>query len=228
MYVVEHPNHICTLHALHPVDETAHLSELLKDGIIWFEKLGPTNDAPWLIKELLDLARKCSRPLLHLPSICDDTESFVPLEQTQKLLHDNSSEYDWTPRDEDGAHVFLRFSPAAVLLVRLPYERFADRTADRLCVPLYIQETMTQPICTLSVDPQDLTYAEGHWRECLGGVQANVVEKLTVDVSLEDVNRLVRKCSRPMLLVSHCLPPTYIPRHWLEIATKDLMLCLGG
>ena len=81
---------------------------------------------------------------------------------------------------------------------------------------------MIHPICELSVDPHDLAWAECDWRECLGSVEANVVRNIALEVRMDDASVLVADCSRPMLMVSQCLPPTYIPREWLEKAVSTV------
>jgi hypothetical protein len=94
------------------------------------------------------------------------------------------------------------------------------RLLNKITVPLFIQETMIRPICTLSVDLYDEGYSEHDWRESLGDVEGEVTKPGSVDVPLSVVNDRVRECFRKMLLVSDQMAPKYIPRNWFENAVS--------
>jgi hypothetical protein len=214
IYVIEHPDHVITVYYFSPDCEQEKIGTMMREGILWFEKLGMTiPEGEDIDEELLGMC--CSRPLMPLWHFHNQSQYFMALDHAEQLLA-AGSEYSWmSGRREYGARVSLRFGRVLAELVCLPYDHWRS-PPDRITVPLYIQETMIGPLCALSVDPEDLAYADCDWRECLGSAQANIVEKGIVDVRLDDAFRLVRKCSSPMLLVSHCVPPLYIPRDWLE------------
>lgn len=163
----------------------------------------------------------CSRELIALHHEYNDCEYFLALDAAERLLAGGRSDYSWTSQLASTLRVFLRFSrqPPALELVFRPYDHFDEEHHEIISVPMYIQETMIRPTCTLSIDPDDLTYAECDWRAYLGTVQAPFTGADTVEVCVDDANRLVRRSSRPMLLLSQGLPTTYIPREWLAEAS---------
>jgi hypothetical protein len=222
VYIVEHPDHVCTVYYFEPDEAKQKMEDLRRFGILWFEDLGVVDHHPSRENgELLVFLKKSSRPMLFFDDPSNESFSFMAVDHAKKMLAVDSSNYDWIGRGDSGSHIFVRFGTHSYpALIFRPY-CIGDRQApNKITVPLFIQETMIRPISTLSVDLYDEAYSEYDWRESLGEVEAEVTKPGTVDVPLSVVNDRVRKCSRKMLLVSDQMAPKYIPRNWFENAVS--------
>jgi hypothetical protein len=216
VYAIEHPDHIITLHHFWAGEEKHRIANMTQRGVLWVEKLGMTASPGARTDEQL-VAMHCSRELIPLRNEENDVECFMALDAAERLLVGGGPDYSWLLQS-DCSNAFLRFGPGTAEIVLRPYDHFAGKHTDIVSVPMYIQEAMIHPTCTLSVDPDDLTYAECDWREYLGEVQAHVSGINLVDVRTDLASDLVGRCSRPMLLLSQFLAPMYIPREWLARA----------
>jgi len=150
----------------------------------------------------------CSRPLIPLRHAFNEPWVFMPLDHAEKLLLTGSPDYNGMSQVECGRRVFLRFGSISTEVVCTPYDHCDWRVHDSVTVPMYIQENMIRPICTLSVDPNDLAYAECDWREFLGSVHVNVIGKETVDVRMDDANRLNCRRTKRLRAPSKLINPT--------------------
>jgi hypothetical protein len=226
VYIIEHPDHVCTVHYFKPEEAKQKMKDYLQYGILWFEDLGVMDRHPSRKHaELSVVSTKSSRPMLFFDDPSNDSSFFMAVDHAKKMFAIDSSDYDWSGRVNSVSQIFVRFGTHSYpALIFRPYCMGDWRLLNKITVPFFIQETMIQPICTLSVDLYDEAYSECYWRESLGEVEAEVIKPGCVDVPLSIVNDRVRKCSRKMLLVSDQTAPKYIPSDWLGSAVLDANL----
>jgi hypothetical protein len=220
VYAVEHPNHICDVFFPPITDENIFKKKCLDNGAVWIERLCTVNTSLHEDEEVL-LTRHCSREMISLYHELNGGPHFLPSDVAEKLLETGRSEWGWMQGQSYGPDTVLFFPPHhdPDQIVH-PYDERWLRDARAGTVDLFIQDAMVRPICTLSVDKNDLRHADCDWRECLGTVQANHVGAGSVEVRLDDINVLVRQCSIPMVAMSQCMPPLYIPKKWLARAVR--------
>jgi hypothetical protein len=223
VYLLEHPDHVCTVHYFSPEEEEERMNWMRYLDILRFEKLGVVDHLRNGFDEEVALVQRSSRPMVPLER--NDQRSYMSVDHAKKTLAADSSDYTWMSRRDSGSRVFIRFVPYFYPSLVFRSYCLADyETPKATTVPLFIQETMIRPICSLSIDSDDDTYSEYAWRESLGEVEAEVSHRGTMDVRLSDASDLIRECSRKMLLVSDQMAPKYIPRNWLESADPNLDL----
>jgi hypothetical protein len=220
VYIIEHPDHVCKVHYFSSEEEEERMKTMRRRGILWFEKLGVVDDVRNGYDEEFAFIKTSSRPMLLLNHWLNDGKSFMSVDHAKKMLAADSSDYSWMSRRDSGNHIFIRFAP--YFYPSLVFRSFClgdFEIPKTTTVPLFIQETMIRPICSLSIVSDDDTYSVGDWRESLGEVEAEVNHPGIIDVRLSDASDLIRECSRKMLLVSDQIAPKYIPRGWLESHT---------
>lgn len=160
--------------------------------------------------------------MLLLNHWLNDGNSYVSVDHAKKMAAADSSDYSWMSRRDSGNHTFIRFAPYFYPSLVFRSYCLADYEIPKTTtVPLFIQETIIRPICSLSIVSDDDTYAECDWRKSLGEVAAEVNHPGIIDVRLTDAADLIRECSRKMLLVSDQMAPKYIPRNWLESTVQN-------
>jgi hypothetical protein len=219
VYAVEHPDHICSVHFISVEDEYCVLRKWNKYAL-WTEKLctlgTETPDEQYLLS-------RCSRPMIPMHDDGISQRGYIASDWAQQLLAADQSEWEWVPGEACGPDVVLRFGDSDPELVVRPYDRFDERTRLSTTVDLYIQErTPFGPACTVSLDEWDERYVDGDFREKLGDIDATRIMTGILEVRFDDVNRLVRRCSRPMIPLSTSMPPTYVPYKWLEKAVAKI------
>lgn len=223
VYVVEFANHLCSVCSISNEEEERFKSESRNRGATWTQRLCTTKKDEKNDPEDL-LLRHCSRlmiPLHHDLNVMG--LHFLALDVAQKVLRVERPEWGWTPGQNYGPDIVLRFAPHEdPELIVHPYQFWDDRAIRRAMVDVFIQETMVRPICTVSVHEYDLRRSDGDWRERLGTVPAHRLTPDVVEVRLDDINNLVRQCSRPMVSISQCMPPLYVPREWLAVSVAKL------
>jgi hypothetical protein len=221
VYLMEHPDHVCTVHYFSPEEEEKRLNWMRHLGILRFEKLGVVDHLRNGFDEEVALVQRSSRPMLLLER--NDGRQYMSVDHAKKMLAADSSDYSWMSRRDSGNHAFIRFVPYFYPSLVFRSYCVADYEIPTTTpVRLFIQETMIRPICSLSIVSDDDTYSKGDWRESLGEVEAEVGHPGIIDVRLRDVCDLITECSRKMLLVSDEMAPKYIPRNWLESAVSNL------
>jgi len=225
VYLIEHPDHVCTVHYFPPEEEEKRLNWMRHLGILRFEKLGVVDHLRNGFDEEVALVQRSSRPMLLLEHWLNDGRSYMSVDHAKKMLAADSSDYSWMSGRDSGNHAFIRFVPYFYPSLVFRSYCVADfEIPTTTPVRLFIQETMIRPICSLSIVSDDDTYSKGDWRESLGEVAAEVGHPGIIDVRLSDVSDLITECSRKMLLVSDEMAPKYIPRNWLESAVSNLDL----
>ena len=92
IYVIEHPDHVITVHYLSPDSEKEILGKMLREGILSVEKLGITRPpSDWVDENVLLM--HCGRPLIPLWHWLNDGEYFMTVDHAEKLLAAGGSEY---------------------------------------------------------------------------------------------------------------------------------------
>jgi hypothetical protein len=220
VYAIEHADHLCDVRYISLDREAIFLETLPRQSPIWFERLCTVNSES-THDEIQLLARYCKRRMIPMQNERGvDCYHYLAFEYAQELLCNGRSEWGWVTTNAFGVDTVMRFGRGGdpELVVR-PHIR--DWTPfgpwhDTVTTNVYIQETMVPPACTLSVSGCDPRHAECNWRECLGEVPADVIMHGVFEVRLDDINRIIHESSKPVIALSHCMPPTYIPKEWLE------------
>jgi hypothetical protein len=104
IYVIEHPDHVVTVHYFSPDSEKEEIGTMTREGILWFEKLGITVPGDWSDEKLLAMC--CSRPLIPLWHFHNQGEYFMALDHAEQLLA-AGSEYNWMSGTQGVRHAFF-------------------------------------------------------------------------------------------------------------------------
>lgn len=220
VYVVEYQDRFCGVRFVDSDSESSFVYSLQRKGAVWFERICAVDSAKHCNDEELLLANYCTRTMISLFHHPVAEKYYLARDYASALLASPQSVWGWKSSQTYGANTVLRFGPSAdpELVIR-PFDDKEERYSNPVCMDLYIyQDAIIGEAYTLSIDKDDERYSEYDWQECLGSVEANWIGNCIVEVSLDEINHLVARCSRPMLPVSASMPPMYVSREWLEDA----------
>src|SRR6266487_5419921 len=99
VYMVEHPNHLCTVH-LFSADRESDELQWVRNACTWSGRLGTIaslpsesgGEATFKGEGIAELVYRCSRPLIPVDDV--DGSSYISFDHAKQLLAGGNSVYD--------------------------------------------------------------------------------------------------------------------------------------